>query len=80
MQQTLERMAESERTNMNALYTVLWPLIDEEVSFSPHLSTIRQRLGPRNTDTLVKPLSAETIARLPGGLSEQIAIKGRSSW
>ena len=22
----------------------------------------------------------ETIARLPGGLSEQIAIKGRSSW
>jgi len=24
--------------------------------------------------------SVETIARLPGGLSEQIAIKGRSSW
>ena len=24
--------------------------------------------------------SNETIARLPGGLSEQIAIKGRSSW
>ncbi len=22
----------------------------------------------------------ETIARLPGGLSEQIAIEGRSSW
>jgi hypothetical protein len=26
------------------------------------------------------PQEIETIARLPGGLSEQIAIKGRSSW
>ena len=26
------------------------------------------------------PKKVETIARLPGGLSEQIAIKGRSSW
>jgi len=26
------------------------------------------------------PRITETIARLPGGLSEQIAIKGRSSW
>ena len=26
------------------------------------------------------PVKGETIARLPGGLSEQIAIKGRSSW
>ena len=26
------------------------------------------------------PRISETIARLPGGLSEQIAIKGRSSW
>ena len=56
MQQTLERMAESERFNMNALYTVLWPLIDEEVSFSPHLSTIRQRLGAKEYRHLGKAL------------------------
>ena len=32
----------------------------------------------RSRDEMVR--NVETIARLPGGLSEQIAIKGRSSW
>src|SRR5208337_3292365 len=31
-------------------------------------------------DTPRNATFSETIARLPGGLSEQIAIKGRSSW
>jgi len=37
-------------------------------------------LNESNPDELVNALEYETIARLPGGLSEQIAIKGRSSW
>lgn len=47
MQQTLERMVESERFNMNALYMALWPLIEEEASFSPYLTSIRQGLGAK---------------------------------
>jgi len=42
------------------------------------------RARPTVRGTLVdlppKVARSETIARLPGGLSEQIAIKGRSSW
>jgi hypothetical protein len=68
MQQTLERMAESERFNMNALYTVLWPLIDEEVSFSPHLSTIRQRLGAKEYRHLGKALIRRDYSNVTGRL------------
>jgi len=47
MQQTLERIVESERFNINALYTSLWPLIEAEAAFTPHLTAIRTRLGTK---------------------------------
>ena len=53
-------------------------------------SAYRDRRVRRTLHDLGNPLTgrpreliviySETIARLPGGLSEQIAIKGRSSW
>ena len=45
------------------------------------LDEIFQKHRGRSFEDILKfSTFVETIARLPGGLSEQIAIKGRSSW